>query len=287
MRLVFAAIFVLIFSFTAYAADYSAVTSGDAVLRAAPADSATKLGVVPSGTKLVVNVCFGEGAFCAVTGSGVQGFIAGPRLLIDGTDQTIAAAEAAKWALLRSTPSPWTYDPKTVALRDVRTEGDSYMRGACNISITPELKAALNRSVVSTALGGSEMGAVRDRTLAPANKALLPYITVFWDGSQNGMTTVAEYADLLGQAIAALGHDHFVVIPAGVPAGVTDQTQTTAIQREFKRRWPDNFLDWREILPTKNGAINADQQCDAVHLNAKGLQAMAKGIASFITAKGW
>lgn len=287
MRLVIAATFALLSSLAARAADYSAVTSSDAVLRAAPANTATSMGVVAAGTKLDVEVCFSEGAFCAVTGTGIKGFVAGPLLVVAGTNETVAAAEAARWAALRAAPSPWAFDNRTVPLHDVRTEGDSYMGGACNVSITPLLKAALGRDVVNTASGGSDMGAVRDRVLAPVNKSLLPYVTVFWDGAQNGITTVTEYADLLGDAIAALGHDHFVVIPAGVPAGVTDLGQTTAIQLEFKRRWPNNFLDWRDILPTKNGSIAADLQCDPVHLNDKGLAAMAKGIATFVEAKGW
>lgn len=277
MRLLLAATFALLFSFAANAADYSAVTGSDAVLRAAPSETATKLGVVAAGTRLEIEVCFDQGAFCAVTGESINGYVSGSLLVVAGTDQTVAVAEAEKWAQINTAPS----------LRDVRTEGDSYMEGACGISITPALKDALGRTVVNTAKGGSEMGSVRSRVLAPENKKLLPYVTVFWDGSQNGITTVTEYADVLGDAIAALGHDHYVVIPASAPAATTDLTEVSAIQKEFKRRWPDHYLDWRDVLPTANGKTSIDQQCDDVHLNAKTLASIADAIGAFIRTKGW
>ena len=161
------------------------------------------------------------------------------------------------------------------------------MGGACSYSITTYLRTVLGRAVVSTAVGGSEMAEARDRVLSAENRKLLRSVTVFWDGSQNGFTNVTDYADQLGAAIAALGHDRFIVIPAAVPAGSRDEGEPQAILTEFKRRWPENFLDWRDVLPNTAGVLDADQMCDRVHLNRTALKTMARGIANFISAKGW
>jgi hypothetical protein len=263
------------------------VTTSNAVVRHAPGQQFPQVGLIPAGTPLAVEICFDRGAYCAVDWAGEAGFVAGELMAIEGTGETVRDVEGAKWARLEAAPTSRLGAFKPILVPELRTEGDSYMGGACSYSITTELKAVLGRGVVSTAVGGSEMGEARDRVLSAENRNLLGHVTVFWDGSQNGITTVDDYADELAAAIDVLGHDHFIIIPAAVPSGTKDAAQQLAIQAEFKRRWPDNILDWRDVLPNTAGIIDADQMCDAVHLNRTALNTMARGIAGFITAEGW
>lgn len=246
--------------------------------------------VVPAGTVLSVELgCTADACLVAVDGG--HRMIAKTLLIHNGenmgeaqardrakTDALLAArAEAAaRLAAMGPIVSP-----------DVRLEGDSYMGGACRVDIASSIEAALGRDVVSTAVGGSEMAGARDRLLARENRGLRRRITALWDGSQNGFRTAESYADEAAEGIAALEHDRFIIIPAAVPAGSSNPTQQLAIAEEFKRRWPDNYLDWRSFIPNTDGVINADQMCDQVHLAKPALDAMAEGIASFVRQRGW
>lgn len=91
----------------AQAGDYAASTRTAAILRAAPSVTSEQLGVVPAGTSLVVVTCFDEGAYCKVDGDGITGFVAGQLLFVDGTGQSVMAAEQARWEAIRSAPSYW------------------------------------------------------------------------------------------------------------------------------------------------------------------------------------
>lgn len=169
----------------------------------------------------------------------------------------------------------------------IRLEGDSYMGGACGLNLQSHLKRAIGRDIIVTAEGGSTVEGIRDRILDPRNSRLLINTTVFWDGSQNGFTSAREYSDVLAEAIHGLGHERFIVIPAAVPAGLIPK-QTLDIQREFKSRWPANFLDWRTVLTTDpNGALTSEEMCDSTHLNDEALSDMAAAIAKFVRAKQW
>jgi uncharacterized protein YraI len=97
MRLAaFAVVLTLSLTGATTAAEYVAVTNAVAALRDAPNQSATQIGTVARGTKLSVDACFSQGAFCKVSGSGVAGFVAGSALTVDGQTTTVLAAEKAK-----------------------------------------------------------------------------------------------------------------------------------------------------------------------------------------------
>lgn len=176
---------------------------------------------------------------------------------------------------------------------NIRTEGDSLMDGAYGVALNAYIASLVPQKLhTDTAVGGATMTEIRDRVLDPANSALRRRTTIFWDGSQNGITTVSEYADLLAQAIAALGHNNFVVVPPINPYGSTYAgSQQQAIAAEFLSRWPNNFLHWQDWLTNTSGSIAQGEfynaPTDSYHLSASGAAHMAMGIYQFLRSKGW
>lgn len=171
-----------------------------------------------------------------------------------------------------------------LGITSVRFEGDSYIGGASGVGMPIAYCALSDRIVTSTGFGGSDMTGIRSRILDPNNRELLPAITVFWDGSPNGLTTVSGYCDQLQDCISALGHGRFVVIP---PA-IGDNTLKAQIRDEMARRWPSNTCDWRPYILNSAGVIDSSRfQSDGIHLNATGMAEAATGLKALLDAKGW
>lgn len=149
---------------------------------------------------------------------------------------------------------------KSVPGHDIRTEGDSLMAGAYGNAVNAELASLIvGQAVTNTAVGGSTMDEVLARVTSPGNSPLLNRVTVFWDGYQNGLTTVSEYADLLESAIDELGHPRFLVIPPINPYTSTySGSVPESVKAEYVSRWPNNFLDWNTFLDVDKNLINVD-----------------------------
>jgi hypothetical protein len=283
------ALLLALLSFPATAQEYVATTTASVAVRWAPNAEASQKGTLPAGTQVQVPICFKEGAYCQVAlPDGDTGFVAGGFLAVDGA--TLLSIEQERWAAIWA-KSAAPRVSNVIVSPDIRLEGDSYMGGACTLRIADYLKATTGRRVEVTAVGGSEMSGIRDRILSREFRPYLGMVTVVWDGSPNGMGSATAYADTLGEGIAALGHDQFVVIPAatvpGRDGGAGNTRAADEIFAEFAARWPDNLYDWREDLPNSGGVVDPSQMCDAVHLNEQGLRAVAKGVARFIRSKGW
>lgn len=175
----------------------------------------------------------------------------------------------------------------------IRTEGDSYNGGAGGVVLPATLQALLGRGVYNTAVGGSDPDGIISRMADPNNAFLLKQTTVIWDGSQNGYTTASAYADKFATALSYLGHDRFILIPAALPynMGPYSGSQAEAVANEFRSRWPNNFLDWRDWVANTSGVINQDRMLnyptDQWHLNQTAMNEMAAGIAAFRAVKGW
>lgn len=165
----------------------------------------------------------------------------------------------------------------------IRFEGDSYIGGAGGVGMPLSYSAVADRIVTATGVGGSDMDGIKSRMLDANNAELLAATTVFWDGSPNGLTTVAAYCSLLQDCINALGHSRFVVIP---PA-IGDNTLKTQIRDEMLLRWPNNTYDWRPYILNAGGVIDATRfQSDGVHLNATGMGEAVTGLKAFMDARG-
>lgn len=171
----------------------------------------------------------------------------------------------------------------------IHAEGDSFIGGAGGINLPTTLQGVMSRPVYSTGAGGNTMDQISARLVA-APAAIKDKVTVIWDGDNNSMTTVSAYADLL--AIGLAGISRFVVLPTCVSRGQSDVSAELAVRDEFLARWPNNFIDWRNVLPM-NGDVPADAMfratdgSDNIHLSQAAMDLMAVAIASFITAKGW
>ncbi len=99
--------------------DYAAVTNAEAALRHARNKTAQQAGVVPQGVTLVVPVCFNEGAYCFVTSAAYEGDVAGDLLTIVGDTNTVAAAEKARWDLIRKNRERLAanpFEPKNIVI---------------------------------------------------------------------------------------------------------------------------------------------------------------------------
>lgn len=177
----------------------------------------------------------------------------------------------------------------------IHAEGDSFIRGHGGVQLPRTLQALMRRPVYNTGVGGATMTEARDRLLA-ASPAIRNKLTVIWDGSENPIRRLHEvsgYVDLLATGIATLGHQRFIVIPACANFGEADMTLSDAIASEMRRRWPDNFLDWRGFLPlVAPGSYPAADMflglpADTTHLRQAAMDRAAAAIRGFIEAKGW
>lgn len=196
-------------------------------------------------------------------------------LSVDGASVT----EVARQQQLERMRSP------VITGLEIRTEGDSYMSGAYGFVLNTYLAELMARPVVNTAMGGSDLPSALTRIAAAKNKALAGNLTVIWDGSDNGLTSIDSYVDGYARIIETLGHDRFVIIP---PAYGTD---LQVVAEVLQQRWPDNVLDWRPTLADASGAIALAQYArpgeDDAHLGEGALRAMAASIKTFILARGW
>jgi hypothetical protein len=177
----------------------------------------------------------------------------------------------------------------------VRADGDSFMSGAGGVVLATTLADSLGRPLISTAAGGSDMAAIAARIGAPTASALSDLVTIVWDGSPNGLTSVVDYLDTLAAGLAAIGHHRFVVIPPIVPHGVSAVGGTAltsiAIRDGMMERWAGNVIDWRDWIGHDDGVIRADRMlnhpADAWHLNQLAMDEMAAGTAAFLADKYW
>lgn len=284
---------VALLSAPALAQEYRAVTADNAVVRNAPGPDYGQQGVIPAGTAVAVEICFKRGAYCKVRWQTASGFVAGSLLAIENSGQTVSQAEAARWAIIDTQPRSRMPTPRLILTPDIRMEGDSFIAGAYGASLATSTEKLTNRQIQHTALGGSTLDEAVTRILNPTYSGLLGRVTVFWDGSENGITTVDEYLAQLQTAIDALGHDRFIVIGAAANYREDQMKLVNSINDQMQARWPENFLDWRSILPLSEPggypteAMFANLPTDSTHLSAAAMDLMSAAVMNYIDAKGW
>jgi hypothetical protein len=176
-------------------------------------------------------------------------------------------------------------------LTTVRTEGDSFMGGAHGAAMQTPLGIALGRAVVNTGVGGSDMVGIRDRIDLPSNDSIRVFTTVLWDGSENGLTSVSQYMGLMADAVNAIGHNRYILIPTCHTYQQVSLVQDTAIRDAMQANWPGHVLDWRTVLPNTGGQLAEDMYAlvatDQTHLSQAAHDLMAAAVAAFILASGW
>lgn len=248
----------------------AATVSDSTALWESASSKAAITGRVAAGTEVTVTNC--HDAWCEVSGDGIAGHVLSTHL-VGGDGITLRDANA-------TAPLALEFPPSTA----LRMEGDSYMGGRYG-SIPLDLAKALGREQKNTAKGGSSIEMILARMADPENAGLLDRIHVIWDGSHNGLVTVEDYADKLASALDLLDHDRFVLIPAMYGAS------TEAVRDEFLERWPENVVDWRDILGDFDGSdLPADwrqQPDDPVHPSPDTKRKITASVAAFIRHKGW
>lgn len=174
----------------------------------------------------------------------------------------------------------------------ILTGGDSLMAGASGVSLWKTIDADCGLSVNNIAVGGNSITAVRSEFTELANTDLLRYPVIIWDGSQNGYTTTAEYCDLMGDAIAEIPHDRWLIIPPINPYGSAYAGSIPEdIWQEMEARWPGHVFHWSNGLVHSAFAIAQDQfvnpPADVFHLSQLGANNMSAAILAELRARGW
>lgn len=166
--------------------------------------------------------------------------------------------------------------------------GDSMIGGAWGV-VLPEIIAARGHTVYMNGVGGTTMNLISAALVAAAPEIKeLP--TAVWDGDQNGFVSVQNYCDLLSTGLA--GYPKIIAIPPCTDRLQADTSVEEAVRDEYLARWPNNTLDWRNVL-VMNGAVPADSMfektdgSDNTHLNAAAMNLMATAIEAFVAGKGW
>lgn len=158
------------------------------------------------------------------------------------------------------------------------------MEGAGGASFAQGLRNA-GLVVIELATGAADMPAIVAQLIA--NLAIIRQCShlVVWDGSANGLTTVAAYSDQLEAGLDAVGLP-FIVVPAGVPYNLGPGTTALAIRDEWETRWPGRVYDWRDDIPNTDGVINQDRMLDypsdLYHLNQTAYDEAGAGVAAML-----
>lgn len=291
-RLTWAALFVL-FTSIGVAAPFQATVTHDVEVRDGALDTDPVVARIEAGATITVRDCILEKCLIELPGVEFENapWASDSALSVDGTP----APEYITSQRLNASTTRHSLDAFPAVksgAQEIWTEGDSYMAGAYGISLTAELKRLMpRRSVTNTALGGSSIQEARDRMITPANASLAGRVTIFWDGSPNGTSDPSEYVNYLQAGIDALQTERFVIVPPATPPGVDGSAMQAIIAEQVKARWPENVLDWTEVLPHENYSLTPeamhDYPADKFHLNAASIDAMAVALVDFLNDRGW
>ncbi|WP_423068393.1 hypothetical protein [Devosia sp. CN2-171] len=253
------------------------------------------LGLVASGQNIKVRAGWRKDAFYGQLNDGpilsdTSGGFPGVGVMRIGSD-----SQSAVWDAAIARVTVWGGGGLSQFLGEIddliHAEGDSFMGGAYGVVLPSGLNTLMARTVYNTGVGGNSLDQISARLIsAPAE--VRSKTTVMWDGDHNGFTTLSAYCDLMAAALTALGHHRFVVIPPCVNYGQANVSVEAAIRDEFVARWPNNVLDWRNVLTLDGNGVPVasmyyDSGTDTTHLSQAAMDLMAPAIKNFIEARGW
>lgn len=258
--------------------EYSAVARADAALRDAPVSSAGQIGVLPAGSTVTAKVCFDEGAYCFITGAG-EGYVAGDLLTIKGDTNTVAAAEKARWNLIRKNREQSLADKFNAD--DIVVWGDSLSDQTFGTALEALLPG---RKVSMQGVPGEDGVGIAKRMLA--DTTYTGRFKIIWDKHWTNEAP-DQYLRELKPIIdrAAETGDYIVLsdirqISGGDVDLVKDKQTTDEINREMARLYAGHFLDVSALLDPPNMRVG-----DGIHLTKQGNDAVAKALAAAIGSR--
>jgi hypothetical protein len=259
---------------------YRAITNSDATLRHAPSVTAGQSGVIPMGTQISVEICFYEGAYCAIEGDGYRGYVAGELLRVVGDTSTVRAAEQARWALYRENRDRSLADG--FEAMNVVIWGDSLSEYA----YVDELQNLLiGRKVTTMSVPGETGEMIGKRMLADTK-----YTTRFkiiWDRHWPG-EAAKDYMEQIKPMLDRAGQTGDFLVVSTLPQlildkgidPVEDAAVAEAINRELARVYPDNYVDIASAVTERN-----TRGTDGLHLSQLGETIVARRLAEAVRAR--
>ena len=272
----------LLLTSAAIAADgeYTAVTRSDAALRAAPSAGAEQIGTVPANTALAANVCFDEGAYCFVTGEGIEGYVAGDLLTISGDTYTVLSAEKARWALMRKNrvqSAATDFEAQNIVVWGDSLSHDTF--GAELANLLP------GRDVSMQGVPGETGASIASRMLADTRYT--SRLKIIWDRHATNETPTQYLSDLKPIIDRAAETGDFLILSDirqitadGKVDLDSDKRTTDEINRELARLYPAHFVDVSAALDPASMRV-----ADGLHLSKPGYDAVASALATAINAR--
>lgn len=276
----------------AVAQDYAAVTSTNAVVRQAPGQQFAQVGVIPAGTPVAVDICFDEGAYCAVIWDNSTGFVAGNLMTLEGSAETVMDKEAERWRQIRSAPrvAAIAAPHRIAAWGDSLTAGTGASgRGTAYPAVAQTLFSPF-RQIGVHGFGGKTSSEIKALFLAETFDR--EATTWIWVGRNNYEQADVVVGDV-DEMIATLGHDRYLVgsvLNGGYEneaKGGGGYTRIVALNAALEVRYGDRFVDVRAALmaaadPVRDAVdIAADRvpqafRIDDIHLNDVGYRVVAE-----------
>lgn len=259
---------------------YRAITNSDAALRNAPSVTAGQSGVIPRGTQINVEICFYEGAYCAIRGDGYRGYVAGDLLSVVGDTSTVRAVEQARWTLYRKNRERSLADE--FEAMNIVIWGDSLSEYA----YVDELQNLLiGRQVTTQSVPGETGEMIGNRMLADTR-----YTTRFkiiWDRHWPG-EAVKDYMQQIKPMLDKARETGDFVVVSTLPQLIVDKgidpvedaAVADAINRELARVYPDNYIDVASAVTERN-----TRGKDGLHLSQLGETIVARRLAEAVRAR--
>lgn len=146
---------------------------------------------------------------------------------------------------------------------------------------------APQRAVFNDGVGGQSIRTMRDKMLADQTHRALP--TVIYD-RRNDEEDAAQYVAALGEAIATLTTQDFLILPqvprsASFPEPPDQSAAMAEIDRQVLALWPDNTFPPSQREAFLAELASDDTRLDGLHRNEKGQAIEAKWIGWWLHAR--
>jgi hypothetical protein len=261
------------------------VTTDEAKLAGAPGDYEA-VATVPAGQAVSTDICFKDGAWCAVTWGDVSGYIDASKVEIEyrGQNMLLEDAYSLYWRDLTALPL-WL-------------EGDSFSISNEGAGLGDYLASTYGRNVVGTGVGGStlEETFARVTSLAQENANR---VLILWDGSSNGYSDIFE--DIRRYLAISGARGRAIILPPVRRASDPPELRAaiTSLQESIMRRFEGRTIDVQALLASAArtpedeadvaaGVVPSSYMLpDKAHLNSDGVALVGAAVEELLASLGW